>query len=76
MYPLYVADGTALKKALIAQKVFVPTLWPDVFAQADTDSVARDMAENIVPIPCDQRYTIADMERICAIIAKHYEGDT
>ncbi len=75
MYPLYVKDGSALKKALIEQKVFVPTLWPDVFSVGDEDSTARDLAENIVPLPCDQRYTVADMEAVCEMIFKHYEGE-
>ncbi len=75
MYPLYVNNGTALKKALIEQKVFVPTLWPDVFSVADAGSTACDLAENIVPLPCDQRYTAADMEAVCGMIFKHYEGD-
>ncbi len=74
MYPLYVTDGAALKKVLIAQRVFVPTLWPDVLT-VTADDHARDLAENIVPLPCDQRYTVDDMERICRIIVEHYEGD-
>ena len=64
MYPLYMENGKELKKKLIENKIFVPTLWGDVFDVAPQDSVAWDLTENIVPLPCDQRYGIEEMEHI------------
>ena len=68
MYPLYVENGRELKKKLIENKIFVPTLWGDVFDVASPNSVAWDYAENIVPLPCDQRYGIEEMDYIVNII--------
>lgn len=64
MYPLYVENGKELKKHLIDNKIFVPTLWGDVFDMASEGSLEWDFAENIVPIPVDQRYTTEDMQYI------------
>ena len=64
MYPLYVDNGKELKKKLIQKKIFVPTLWGDVFDVCTEETVEYDFANNIVPLPVDQRYDIEDMKKI------------
>jgi len=61
-YPFYCENGMALKKKLAQEKIYVSTLWPDVDSPAG--SVEKDYAENILPLPVDQRYGREDMERI------------
>lgn len=68
MYPLYVENGSTLKKKLIQEKIFVPTLWGDVFEVTSKESMANQFAENIVPLPCDQRYGREEMERIISVL--------
>ena len=62
MYPLYVEDGGEIRKRLLTKKIYIPTLWPDVFEICDKRELEYDMAENILPLPCDQRYDMNDME--------------
>jgi hypothetical protein len=62
MYPLYLENGAEARKLLQAKKIFIPTLWPAVFNLCDEDEIEYDMAKNILPIPVDQRYGVADME--------------
>lgn len=64
MYPLYIENGMELKKKLIHNNIFVPTLWKDVFDIVGKESLEYDLAEKIVPLPIDQRYDIKDMEYI------------
>ena len=64
MYPLYIDNGEVVRKKLQANKIFVPILWPDVFELCHEDELEYDMANNILPIPVDQRYGIEDMEYI------------
>lgn len=71
MYPLYVENGKELKKKLIENKIFVPTLWGDVFDVALKGSVSWDFTESIVPLPCDQRYGIEEMVYISNIIMQN-----
>ena len=61
-YPFYCENGIEVKKELVKQKIYIPTLWPNVLNSQDL--IARDFAANILPLPCDQRYTIKDMHRI------------
>jgi len=61
-YPFYCENGMELKRKLAEKKIYVATLWPNVL---DLDgTLEKDYAENILPLPCDQRYGEEDMERI------------
>ncbi len=66
-YPFYHPNGMALKQYLAKQKIYVATLWPNVLEMDGT--LEKDYAENILPLPCDQRYGKEDMEWICSAIA-------
>lgn len=73
MYPLMVNSsigGGQLRKILQQSKIYVPCLWPDTLCRESTDTVAYRLAENIIPLPCDQRYDIEDMDYI---LEKIYE---
>ena len=61
-YPYYCENGMALKKRLAEKKIYVATLWPNVLQKAGT--LEKDYAENILPLPCDQRYDTQDMQII------------
>lgn len=61
-YPFYAKNGMQIKKQLAEKKIYVPTLWPNVLAM--DGSLEKDYAENILPLPTDQRHGIEDMARI------------
>lgn len=62
MYPLYVEHGAEIRKRLQRAKLYIPTLWPNVLAAGHPGETAYDMADNILPLPVDQRYDLKDME--------------
>lgn len=62
VYPFYAEKGMEIKRALAAKKIFVPTLWPNVLDCGEEFECS--LAENILPLPCDQRYDGEDMRRI------------
>lgn len=64
MYPLYVKDGARARAELQKIKIYIPTLWPDVYDICGEDELEYDMAKNILSLPCDQRYGKEDMEYI------------
>lgn len=68
-YPFYCKDGMALRKALAAEKIYVATLWPNVLD--DGNAMEKDFVQNILPLPCDQRYNFEDMLRIVHLICQH-----
>ena len=60
-YPLMLPEGQKIRKKLIERKIFVPMLWPNVPEQQPADSEACRLAEQILPLPCDQRYGAEEM---------------
>lgn len=58
-YPLYLNDGMSIKKKLASDKIYIATLWPEAIRFG---GIAKEYSENILPLPCDQRYEVKDME--------------
>ena len=67
-YPFYCENGMELRRELAEQKIYVPTLWPNVLCSDDL--IAKDYAENILPLPCDQRYQLFDLEEMINKVKK------
>lgn len=61
-YPFYCQNGMEVRKKLAENKIYVPTLWPNVLEMGE--GLEKDYAENILPLPCDQRYDEEDMSVI------------
>jgi len=59
-YPLYIKNGMKIKKKLAEKGIYVATLWPNVFEGGN--ELEKDFAENILPLPIDQRYGDKEME--------------
>ncbi len=70
MYPLFIEDGRSIRKKLLKDKVYIPTLWPNVFDICAEDTLEYRMAADILPIPVDQRYDEEDMEYLVEVIKK------
>ena len=64
-YPLFVENGAEIRKKLQQQKIYIPTLWPNVLNETDKNSLEYKFAENILPLPVDQRY---DENEVCVVI--------
>ena len=62
MYPYYAENGAALREALQKEGFYIPTLWPAVFALCEKGEQEYRLAENVLPLPIDQRYGAEEME--------------
>jgi len=67
-YPFYTESAEELRKKLINKKIYVPTLWPNVFEIEKDDIISYKFARNILPLPIDQRYNKKDMDLIVNVI--------
>ena len=67
-YPFFTENGPALRKKLIGHKIYVPQLWPELAAGEPAGSPARVLAEDILPLPCDQRYGEEDMKYLLEVL--------
>ena len=56
MYPFLTTAGAFIKSELIQNKIYIPTLWPNVLDECPSDSYEYYLANNLVLLPLDQRY--------------------
>lgn len=70
LYPLFIDIN--IKKTLIEHKIYVPTLWGQCLEQ--NQEFEKELAENTVFLPLDQRYKKEDMKYIVCLV-KQYVGD-
>ncbi len=64
VYPYLRKDNHKIRRRLLAARIYVATYWPSVFHQTRPDSFERYLADNLLPLPIDQRYSIDEMETI------------
>ena len=67
-YPFLISCGDKLKKHLITNNVYVPTLWPNVVKSSAPESLDYQLSMNLLPIPCDHRYGDDEMRTIIELI--------
>lgn len=68
MYPLLMQDGRRIRKKLIERRVYIPTLWPEVFDICGKDQLEYRYAADILPLPVDQRYDEKDMQYVIDVL--------
>jgi hypothetical protein len=61
-YPFYAENGIEIRKVLTQKKIYIPILWPNVLDNTLEECTEYKYAKNILPLPCDQRYSIDDMK--------------
>lgn len=71
MYPLYIDNGDIVRKKLQKLKVYIPTLWPDVFEVCKQNELEYEMARDILPLPIDQRYGLEEMKYIGSLVREY-----
>lgn len=71
--PIYIKNGTRndLRRYLIQRDIYCPVHWPLSDKHLINDTVLYDTGLSLI---CDQRYSLADMERIIASISEYYGG--
>lgn len=70
MYPFYSERTEGVREAMAKMKVYIPTLWPNVLLDSPKETYAYKLANNILPLPIDQRYNERDMDRITEVLQK------
>lgn len=69
VYPLWLQDAGGLRECLTKNKIFTARYWPDMpLGVVDPSNLERDLYNNLIPLPVDQRYTVEDMKRVLEII--------
>jgi hypothetical protein len=68
VYP-YLCENKNLRKFLIENNIFVATYWPEILEIANRSyAFEQYLAEHLLPLPVDQRYTRNDMYRVISVV--------
>ncbi|MBR3606320.1 MAG: hypothetical protein IKL51_01930 [Lachnospiraceae bacterium] len=70
MYPFWIKNGSKIRRRLIEKKIYIPVLWPNVLEVCQSQEVEYELANNILPLPIDQRYAESDMQYMAQEILK------
>jgi len=62
-YPLWL-ERPVNRPRLAQQNVFIPVYWQEVLHRCDRSSIEHNLSLNCLPLPCDQRYNLGDIERL------------
>lgn len=71
-YPL-LTPSTTLKQQLIANKIYVSTVFPAIHNAVPEDSYENYLSHQLIRLPIDQRYSLADMAHMASIIKAHLD---
>lgn len=64
-YPLLLnIEVNEIKKSLIENNIFIPTLWSEVLFRDTLNHDEFSLVNNMILLPVDQRYSISDMKSI------------
>lgn len=63
VYPYWNKDKM-LKEVLLENKIYTASYWPNVLEWCDKNSLEYQLANEVIYLPIDQRYDVADMEKI------------
>lgn len=75
VYPIMFRNACSLRDFLIGNRIYVARYWPNVLSWCGPDTVEYDFAENLVPLPIDQRYGLHEMQQIVMTINKYFENN-
>ena len=56
-YPLFVKNAQKLRERLLEKKIYVPLYWQQVIDHQEAGEMEKLYALEILPLPCDQRYS-------------------
>jgi hypothetical protein len=70
-FPLRVRDRDRLRHALFAQQIYPAVHWLLGEAVPTVFDAAHRLSASIMTVPCDQRYTPHDLQRVVDCLAEH-----
>ena len=69
VYPLLNGgECDSMRNKLIETKIYVAKYWSEAYERESTTSIEIFFLNNIIPLPCDQRYDLEDMKKIIEIV--------
>lgn len=73
VYPFVCKEGRELRDYLIKRKVFVAMYWDDVLKSQWSSDLEKQLVQNLIPFPIDQRYSNLEMQEIVGVVSEFYK---
>lgn len=70
-FPVVVANREELIPTLYASEIFPPIHWPLRHFLPEQFRESHSLADSILTLPCDQRFSVEQMSRLSEIVLKH-----
>lgn len=67
-FPIYVKDRASFQKKLAQHEIYAPVLWPVHTEKLLINESIKEIYNEILMLPIDQRYGIEDMKRMIEVI--------
>lgn len=69
-FPIRIKDRDRVRHALFKHEIYLPVHWPIKGVVPETFSDSHRLASELATLPCDQRYTDSDMERMIRCVTE------
>lgn len=71
-YPFYSENAVDIRRKLAEKKIYIPLLWPGITEDEGAGEPEKRYARNILPIPCDQRYKLAELKIVLEFLSHYF----
>lgn len=72
-FPIRVKNRDRVRRALFDREIYPPVHWPIQGIVPENFRDSHRLAADIMTLPCDQRYTQSDMERMAQLVSEELE---
>ena len=72
-YPCMTDNAPDIRRNMVRKGIYIPVLWGNVLEDAKEGSWDYRLANDILSLPCDQRYGEEEMEIICSTLLEEME---
>lgn len=69
-FPIYADSQKSMQAYLAKNNIYCPVIWPIDEKNSNVCSFANTIISNMLAVPCDQRYSIEDLDFILKCISK------
>jgi hypothetical protein len=67
-FPIRLRDREPVRQRLFERRIYPPVHWPIAGIVPENFRDSHHLASEIMTLPCDQRYTVEDMDRIVTVL--------
>ena len=74
-FPIRVKSAAAMAQALAKERIFAARHWAILPSDPVSFRTEHLLADQLLTLPCDYRYGVADMDRVSTALLKHLSGE-